>query len=145
MKTEIVNKLNDLLSDYQIFYQNLRGFHWNIKGQHFFELHVKFEELYNDAAMKVDEVAERVLTLEATPLHTFKDYLKTASLQPISHVSKGEECVQHIVDNISHLVTKEKGLKNLAEEADDSATADQMAAYIEEQEKVLWMYKSWLG
>ncbi len=145
MATEIVNKLNDLLSDYQIFYQNLRGFHWNIKGKHFFELHVKFEELYNDAAMKVDEVAERVLTLEATPLHTFKEYLETASLLPVFNVSSGEACVENIVDNISHLVAKEKELINLAEEANDSATADQMAAYVEEQEKVLWMYKSWLG
>ncbi len=140
-----INDLNKLLADYQIYYQNLRGFHWNIKGQQFFELHVKFEELYNDAAMKIDEIAERILTLESTPLHSFSDYLAHASLSPVSDTSKGEECIHHIVEDLTYLVTKEKQVKKLAEEADDSATADQMAAYIEEQEKTLWMYKSWLG
>ncbi|MCH8231158.1 MAG: DNA starvation/stationary phase protection protein [Bacteroidetes bacterium] len=140
-----INELNKLLADYQIYYQNLRGFHWNIKGQQFFELHVKFEELYNDAAMKIDEIAERILTLEATPLHSFSDYLAHANLSPVSNISKGEECVSHIVENLTYLVTNEKQVKKLAEESDDSATADQMAAYIEEQEKTLWMYKSWLG
>jgi starvation-inducible DNA-binding protein len=57
-----------------LYYQNLRGIHWNIKGRAFFDLHVKFEELYNDANMKVDEIAERILTLGETPLHTFDDY-----------------------------------------------------------------------
>ena len=66
--TEILNKL---LADYEIFYQNLRGFHWNIKGREFFELHVKFEELYNEAFIKIDEIAERILTLEGIPMHTY--------------------------------------------------------------------------
>ena len=70
---ELVIKLNDLLANYQLFYQNLRGLHWNIKGKEFFELHLKFEELYNDAVIKIDEIAERILTLEGEPLHTFSD------------------------------------------------------------------------
>jgi len=64
------------LSNFQGYYQNLRGIHWNIKGKRFFDLHVKFEELYTDANMKVDEIAERILTLGETPLHTFEDYMK---------------------------------------------------------------------
>lgn len=57
---ELANKLNELLANYSIFYQNTRGFHWNIKGEKFFELHLKFEELYNDLLLKIDEVAERL-------------------------------------------------------------------------------------
>jgi starvation-inducible DNA-binding protein len=68
--TELSQKLNQLLADYQLFYQNLRGLHWNIKGKEFFELHLKFEEYYNDAVVKVDEIAERILTLGGEPLHT---------------------------------------------------------------------------
>ena len=67
--SNIINKLNQLLSDYHIYYQNLRGFHWNIKGRDFFELHVKFEELYTDTAVKIDEVAERILTLGTPMFH----------------------------------------------------------------------------
>ncbi len=59
----LANALNDLLSNYQIFYMNVRGYHWNIKGDNFFELHAKFEELYDDLLLKIDEIAERVLTL----------------------------------------------------------------------------------
>ena len=70
----LADGLNILLADYMVFYQNTRGLHWNIKGEKFFELHLKFEELYNNFLLKVDEVAERILTLGATPLHTFDDY-----------------------------------------------------------------------
>ena len=56
-------ELNVLLANYQLYYQNTRGLHWNIKGKHFFELHVKFEEIYTDAQLKIDLIAERVLTL----------------------------------------------------------------------------------
>ena len=57
----VINGLNQLLADYQIFYRNLRGFHWNIKGHGFFVLQGKFEDMYNDVANKVDELAERML------------------------------------------------------------------------------------
>ncbi len=69
------NDLNELLANFQRYYQNLRGIHWNIRGKRFFDLHVKFEELYNDANIKVDEIAERILTLGGVPLHTYEDYI----------------------------------------------------------------------
>ena len=72
-------KLNQLLADYQVFYQNLRGLHWNIKGKEFFELHVKFEEYYDDAVTKIDEIAERILTLEGEPFHTCLLYTSDAA------------------------------------------------------------------
>ncbi|WP_420582250.1 Dps family protein [Reichenbachiella sp.] len=140
----IINKLNELLADFQIYYQNLRGFHWNIQGKAFFELHVKFEELYTDAAMKVDEIAERILTVGGVPLHGFEDYLATAQIKPVKNVHDGETAVQTIVSNLEHIVSVERSLKELAGESGDSGTEDQMSALIEEQEKTLWMYKAWL-
>lgn len=140
----IIDKLNELLADYQIFYQNLRGFHWNIQGKRFFELHVKFEELYNDAAMKVDEVAERILTVSGTPLHSFEDYLNVATIQPVKNVHDDETSVKTIVSNLEALVALEKEIKGIAGDADDGGTEDQMSAFVEEQEKTLWMYRAWL-
>jgi starvation-inducible DNA-binding protein len=140
----IIDQLNKLLANYQIYYQNLRGFHWNIQGRDFFELHVKFEELYNDAAVKIDEVAERILTIEGTPLHSFSDYLATASLSSETNVHAGEKAVRTIVDNLSALVEQQKVVRKNAEDSDDGATADMMATFIEEQEKTLWMFKAWL-
>ena len=72
--------LNNLLANFQVYYQNMRGLHWNIKGKNFFELHVKFEELYLDAQEKIDMIAERILTLEDTPLNTFKAYLEASTI-----------------------------------------------------------------
>lgn len=141
----IINQLNQLLSDYQIYYQNLRGFHWNIKGRDFFELHVKFEELYTDTAVKIDEVAERILTLGESPLHSFDDYTSTARIKAVKNTSDGATCVKEIVNNLSYLVELQKEIRKSAEDQDDYATADQLATYVEEQEKTLWMYNSWLG
>ena len=140
----IIDKLNELLADFQIYYQNLRGFHWNIQGKEFFELHAKFEELYTDAAMKVDEIAERILTVGGTPLHSFEDYLATAQIKPVKNVHDGETSVKTVIANLEEIVVQEKELKELAGEASDSGTEDQMSALIEEQEKTLWMYKAWL-
>lgn len=140
----IANELNNLLANYQIYYQNLRGFHWNIQGKYFFELHVKFEELYTDTAVKVDEVAERILTIGFTPLHTFQDYLDSASIKSSKGIHDGEQAVKLIVDNLSTLVAQQKEIRALAEDSGDATTGDMLAAFVEEQEKTLWMYNAWL-
>ena len=143
-RTQIADALNNLLANYQIYYQNLRGFHWNIQGRDFFELHIKFEELYNDAAVKIDEVAERILTIDHTPIHSFAEYLKVADLQPLTEVRDGQTGVTAVVDNLTRLVEQQKSIRASAEDGNDGATADMMATFIEEQEKTLWMYKAWL-
>lgn len=137
--------LNDLLANYQVFYMNTRGFHWNIRGDKFFELHAKFEELYTDAITKIDEIAERVLTLGFTPYHSFEVYLKNAEIQPVTDVSDGNAAVKHIVDNFKVLLTKERELLRLSAEAEDEGTNALMSDYIREQEKLVWMYSSFLG
>lgn len=76
----VVVELNTLLSDYNLYYQKLRTFHWNILGKNFFDLHEKFENMYNEAKLKVDEIAERILTLRHHPVSKFSDYLKISSL-----------------------------------------------------------------
>ena len=73
----IAEQLNRLLASYQVLYMNSRGYHWNIRGGSFFQLHQKFEEIYTDLQNKVDELAERVVTLGHTPEHCFSGYLET--------------------------------------------------------------------
>ncbi len=140
----LAGKLNQLLANYQVFYQNLRGFHWNINGKTFFELHAKFEEYYDDAVIKVDEIAERVLTLEGEPLHTFSDYLKTSIIEEVNGVSNGTQAVEIIVKNFSSLITLEREILSLAGEVDDEGTASLMSDYISESEKTLWMLNAYL-
>ncbi len=141
----LVKELNDLLANYQLFYQNLRGFHWNIKGKEFFELHLKFEELYNDAVIKVDEIAERILTLQGEPLHTFTDYLKTTEISEAKGIANGTEGIKIVVDNFKTLINKERVILSLASNADDEGTVSLMSDYITETEKTLWMLNSYLS
>ncbi len=137
--------LNELLANYQVFYMNVRGFHWNIKGEKFFELHLKFEELYNDLLLKIDEIAERILTLGFTPLHAYSDYLAKAEVGEIKDLSEGRACVKAVVDALQLLVVKQRKLLEQSEEAGDEATNALMSDYLREQEKLLWMYSAYLG
>jgi len=141
----LIAELNDLLANYQMFYQNLRGFHWNIKGKEFFELHLKFEEFYNDAVIKVDEIAERVLTLEGTPLHTFADYVETSKIKCAKGLFDGKTSVDIILENFSILLKKERGILEIAGDANDEGTVSLMSDYISQTEKTMWMLKSYLG
>ena len=141
----LADKLNQLLANYQVFYQNLRGLHWNIKGKEFFELHLKFEELYNDAVVKVDEIAERVLTLEGEPLHTFSDYLDHSTIKAEKGISDGNKGVKIIVNNFSNIITIERDILSLAADASDEGTVSLMSDYISETEKTLWMLNSYLS
>lgn len=140
----LADSLNKLLADYMMFYQNTRGLHWNIKGEKFFELHLKFEELYTNLLVKVDEVAERILTLGKTPLHTFDDYKNTAKIKSVKNVSDGKKGVQSILDAFEILILKQRELLNLSADAGDEGTNALMSDYVREQEKLVWMYSSFL-
>ena len=137
--------LNGLLANFQRYYQNLRGIHWNIKGKRFFDLHVKFEELYTDANIKVDEIAERILTLGGIPLHTFEDYIASSKVPVGKNITKDEEAIRLIVDSLTQLLLIERGILNTSDEADDEGTNSMMSDFITEQEKTVWMMKAWLA
>jgi starvation-inducible DNA-binding protein len=141
---QLAEQLNQLLANYQLFYINARGFHWNITGDKFFELHAKFEELYNDLFVKVDEVAERILTLGYTPLHTFSDYITTSTIKETKNISDGRKAIQAILDSFSNLISLEREILELSSEAGDEGTNALMSDYIREQEKLVWMYSAYL-
>lgn len=141
----LAEKLNFLLADYATFYQNVRGFHWNIRGEKFFELHAKFEELYDDLFLKIDEVAERVLTLGRTPLHTFEDFMQASNIKPEKDVTLGSDCVSSILDSFEKIILRQREILNFSSEANDEGTNALMSDYIREQEKLVWMYSAYLN
>ncbi len=141
----LAEKLNDLLANFSIFYMNVRGFHWNIRGDKFFELHLKFEEIYNDLQIKIDEIAERILTLGHMPTHAYRLYAIQSELKEIIEVSDGREGVKHLLDGLRVLITKEREILQLAGEMNDEGSNALMSDYIREQEKIVWMLSAWLG
>ena len=141
---QLSDDLNTLLANFQRYYQNLRGIHWNIKGKRFFDLHIKFEELYTDANEKVDMIAERILTLGGLPLHTFEDYITNSTIEVGKNIHKDEAAIHLIVDSLSKLLVIERKILNTSGDADDEGTNSMMSDFIAEQEKTVWMMKAWL-
>ena len=141
----VVASLQQLLADFQIYYANLRGFHWNIKGHGFFVLHSKFEDLYNDAAAKVDEIAERILMLGGTPANKYSEYLKIADVKEVDRVSNGDEALGHILETYSYLIAEERKLLSVASANSDEVTVAMMSDYLKEQEKMVWMLTAYMS
>ena len=142
---ELAGLLNDLLANYSAFYQNVRGYHWNVRGEKFFELHLKFQELYNDLLLKIDDVAERILTLGHTPQHRYTEYISQSSIPESHEVSDGRKAISEILSALKILLRKQRQILALSSEIDDEGTNAQMSDYIREQEKLVWMYSAYLN
>ena len=140
-----IDKLNNLLSSYHIFYINVRGYHWNVKGEHFFTLHPKFEELYTEIQLQIDEIAERILTLGGSPLHAYSDFAKHSTITEDKNVSDGRVCVSGVVSGLNALIKEQNALAAIAEDAGDQGTVDLVSGYTSTQEKHVWMYQAFLG
>ena len=142
---ETIELLNGLLANFQVYYQNLRGLHWNIRGKRFFDLHAKFEELYNQAQLRIDEIAERVLTIGGTPLHSFDDYIKNNKLKVGKNINNDEEAVELVIKSLSGLLKIEREILEKSDEISDEGTNSMMSDLITEQEKDIWMMQAFLG
>jgi len=142
---ELAHNLNNLLANFQLYYQNTRALHWNIKGANFFELHVKFEELYTDAQEKVDMIAERILTLGHTPAHSFSEYLELGQLTEAKNIFEDSEAVSKVVADLGSLLTIERELLEQANGLGDEGTESMLSDFITEQEKTVWMFSAWLN
>lgn len=142
---KLANGLNNLLANYQVFYMNIRGFHWNIKGQTFFELHIKFEELYNDIILKIDEIAERIVTIGETPYHSYTSFLKNSVIKEHTNVKDGTKGVEYIVSDFQILLDMQRDLLALSDDANDEGTNSMISDYVRAQEKLVWMYNSYLA
>ncbi len=140
----LAQQLNQLLALYQVLYMNTRGYHWNIKGHQFFELHAKFEEIYTDLQVKIDELAERILTIGYTPAHAFSHYLETSEIKEHQNATAGDDCVRGLVNGFSILINKQREILHNAGEAEDEGTSALMSDYIREQEKLMWMLNAYL-
>ncbi|MGL4933382.1 MAG: Dps family protein [Aeromonas sp.] len=138
-------ELNKLLASYQILYMNVRGFHWNIRGNQFFELHLKFEEIYNDLLLKVDTLAERILTLDGVPMHSFSDYLTISAIPEQKGLHDGRACVGSLLESFRELLVAQRRILGQAAQAGDEGTASILSDYVQQQEKLVWMLRAYLA
>lgn len=142
----IVDLLNDYLANYHVHYQKLRGCHWNIKGQNFFTLHLKFEELYTNAQLTIDEIAERVLTLGKAPHSRFEDYIKVSAIKEIDTIGLTDmDMVEAILADMLKLIELERELLAATSDAGDDGSNDMVNRFMQFKEKTTWMLRSFAG
>lgn len=142
----IVDELNDLLANYHIHYQKLRGCHWNVKGRSFFTLHIKFEELYTNAVITIDELAERILTLGKAPVSTYQEYIANSKIKEIK--TEGVEDMQlvnAILDDFATLIEIEREIMEITAKNGDDGTNDMINKFMQFKEKNTWMLRAFCG
>jgi starvation-inducible DNA-binding protein len=143
-KTEAtVEELNVLLANYHVYYQELRNFHWNVEGTNFFDLHEQFEDMYDDAKEKIDEIAERILTLRFTPDSHLATYLEKSNIKESPKGLNDRQMVDTLLEDHETIIQQMRKVVNTADEANDEGTIDLVGAYIRELEKTSWMLDVW--
>jgi starvation-inducible DNA-binding protein len=138
-----VKELNQLLACYQVYYQNLRNFHWNVTGENFFDLHARFEEFYTVARTRIDAIAERILTLRHRPMSTLSTYLDKSLIPEAGLVADDREMVHTILDNHRVLIDCMRNTLRAAAKADDEGTIDLIGGFLADLEKSSWMLDAW--
>ncbi|MFD0712151.1 Dps family protein [Paenibacillus sp. GCM10027626] len=139
MNMTLHNELNKQIANWSILYIKLHNFHWYVKGPQFFTLHAKFQELYEEAALHVDEIAERLLAIKGQPLARMSDYLKVSSIQEANNNETAEQMVDQLIADFSTVIQELKEAMAIADQAGDETTADILLAIHTSLEKHVWM------
>jgi starvation-inducible DNA-binding protein len=142
---DVIQAVNQQVANWTVLYTKLHNYHWYVKGRHFFTLHVKFEELYNEAGMIIDEFAERILALEGKPVATLKECLELSTIKEAKGNEKEEDMVSQLHDDFSKIVDELQEGIEIAEQEEDAATADMLTEVKKSLRKHMWMFKAYLG
>ena len=142
---QVVKILNEQLSDWNLLFVKLHNYHWNVKGSDFFTLHEKFEELYDEAAGYIDEVAERILALGSVPAGSFKEYLELSTLEEATGNESSREMVEKVVADFKAVVASAKNGIEVADDAGDDTTVDLLTGIHVALEKHVWLFSAFLG
>ncbi len=145
MSNSIQDLLNKQIASWTVLFVKLHNYHWYVKGSQFFTLHLKFEELYNEAALHVDGLAERLLALGGQPVATMKGSLELTQISEASGNETAEQMVAEISANFTTLIGDLKNGMAIAQSAGDETTADMLLAIHSSLEKHVWMLQSFLG
>ena len=136
---EVVNPLNVLLANYHIHYQKMRNFHWNVRGEDFFDLHEKFEDQYNFAKGAIDDIAERIRVFGQTPLSTMREYLDASEIKESGTDLTAAEMMKEILKDYEILLEYMFATIEVAVESGDSGTEDMIKGFVKQTEKSHWM------
>jgi len=141
----LTDVLNKQIANWTVMFVKLHNYHWYVTGEQFFTLHAKFEELYNEAALHIDALAERLLALGGKPVATMTGCLEIASVKEAKGGETAREMVQTVVNDFTQIIAELKMGMELAESVKDQTTGDLLLAIHTSLEKHVWMLKAFLG
>ena len=140
----IADGLGKLLADTYSLYLKTHNFHWNVTGPMFQTLHLMFEAQYNELALAVDLIAERIRSLGFPAPGTYSEYAKLSSIKETAGVPKAQDMIRLLVEGQEAVVRTARSLYPAVEKASDEATADLLTQRIQLHEKTAWMLRSLL-
>ncbi|MFC4104198.1 Dps family protein [Paenibacillus xanthanilyticus] len=145
MSSQLPQVLNVQIANWSLLFTKLHNYHWYVKGPQFFTLHLKFEELYTEAALHVDNLAERLLALGGSPVATLREILELATVRDAEGGESATDMVSAIKGDFGRIVDELKEGMRIADEEGDETTGDMLLAIHSSLEKHVWMLKSFLG
>ena len=146
MSKELEKKLNLYLANQLVDYVKKHNLHWNLKGSHFFTLHAKLEELYEEAGDILDEVAERILALGGNPVSNMKEALSMATIKELEDGPKPtDQTIKALISDTDYWIKDSKEIAELADKEGDSVTNDMFNGYTKAYQKLAWMLKAYVS
>lgn len=141
----LTEMLNTQVANFSVLYMKLHHFHWYVKGESFFTLHIKFEELYTEAALHLDTIAERMLSMRAEPTATLKKQLEISSIIEAEGGENAQQMVKVLAGDFECICTELMLGISLAEDHRDQPTADMLIAIRSSLDKHRWMLEAFMG
>jgi starvation-inducible DNA-binding protein len=142
-RKKVAEKLRHYLADSYSVYLKTQNFHWNVKGPHFFALHLMFEKQYEEMAAAADEIAERIAALGFYVHASFSDFKKCCIKEEFKPIP-AKKMIEQLVSDHEAVICCARQIAILAEEEKDQATVDLMARRLGSHEKMAWMLRSHL-
>ncbi|MBU2965353.1 Dps family protein [Amphritea sp. 2_MG-2023] len=141
-RTAISDGLKRLLADSYTLYLQTHNFHWNVTGLQFRELHLMFEEQYTELAVAVDDIAERIRTLDVPAPATYKEFAKLSSIEEVEGVPSSAEMVALLTKGHEQVIRTARQVLKIAQDADDESTASLVSDRMRLHEKTAWMLRA---
>lgn len=141
----LTDRMNQQVANFSVLYMKLHHYHWYVKGRDFFTLHLKFEELFKEAALHLDTIAERMLVLRALPAATLQEALELSVIKEATGEEDAQGMVSALAEDIDTLCNELTETISIAEEQEDGPTADMFVHIRTSLEKHQWMFEAYLA
>jgi starvation-inducible DNA-binding protein len=143
-REDIAQGLSRLLADTYTLYLKTHNYHWNVTGPMFQTLHLMFETQYNELALAVDLIAERIRALGAAAPGSYRAFAELSSITEDTDHPDATTMIRRLVDGQETVARTAREVFTVADDAGDQPSADLLTQRMQVHEKAAWMLRSLL-